>query len=135
MSPSAGGVASHGRRASLIVAVLAAAFAVCVAGALALPRSAPRVSFERDVQPIFTRSCISCHPVSFQYLDLREGRAWQQLVRVPASGDPAYDRVLPGRPELSYLLTHSPDPSNAKLLAKRDRRLIAAWIREGAPRN
>lgn len=106
--------------------------AACFAGVLVSPRSPQRVSFERDVQPIFTRSCIGCHPVSFPYLDLRAGRAWAQLVRIPAATDPAFDRVLPGRPELSYLLTHAPDPSNAKLLSHADRRLIAAWIRDGA---
>jgi hypothetical protein len=87
------------------------------------------------VQPIFNRSCISCHPVAFPYLDLRPGRSWGQLVRVPATTNPAFELVLPGRPDLSYLLTHPPDPSNAKLLTAADRRIIAAWIRQGARRN
>lgn len=120
------------RRAGLIVAALAIGAAAIV---VALPRSPHRVSFQRDVQPIFTRSCAGCHPASFPYLDLRTGRAWDQLVRVPSATNPAFELVLPGRPDLSYLLTHPPDPSNEKLLTKADRRLIAAWIREGAPRN
>ena len=122
----------HGRRAGLIVAAVATA---ALALAIVYPRSARPVSFQHDVQPIFARSCISCHPASFPRLDLRPGRAWAQLVRVPAATNPAFELVLPGRPELSYLLTHPPDPSNAKLLTEADRREIAAWILQGARRN
>jgi hypothetical protein len=120
------------RRAGLIVVALAIGAAAIIA---LIPRPSPRVSFERDVQPIFTRSCAGCHPASFPYLDLREGHAWDELVRIPSATNPAFERVLPRRPDLSYLLTHPPDPSNAKLLTRSDRRIIAAWIREGAPRN
>jgi hypothetical protein len=91
------------------------------------------VSFTRDVQPIFDAKCVSCHPVAYPYLDLRRGQSYAQLVRVPAATNPAFARVLPGRPELSYLLTHPPDPSNADLLDDDELELIARWIREGAP--
>ena len=93
------------------------------------------ISYARDVQPIFDRSCVSCHPSAYPYLDLRPGRSWSQLVGVPAATDPAFERVLRGRPELSYLITHAPDPSNALLLTTRDRDVIAGWIRAGAPDN
>ncbi len=97
--------------------------------------SAAEVSYARDVQPIFDRDCVSCHPNAYPYLDLRPGRSWSQLVGVPAATDLAFERVLPGRPELSYLITHTPDPSNAMLLSPGDRELIARWIRAGAPDN
>jgi hypothetical protein len=90
------------------------------------------VSFSEDVQPIFDRRCTACHPVSYPYLDLRRGRSYDQLVRVPARTRPAFARVLPGRPELSYLLTHPPDPSLAGLLTDEELDLIAGWIDEGA---
>ena len=91
------------RRAGLAIAALAIGLAAIVA---VFPRSPHRVSFARNVQPIFTRSCAGCHPASFPYLDLRAGHAWSQLVRVPSPTNPAFELVLPGRPELSYLLTH-----------------------------
>ncbi len=91
-----------------------------------------RVSFGEDVQPLFDRKCTSCHPVSYPYLDLRRGRSYDQLVGVSARTRPAFERVLPGRPELSYLLTHPPDPSLARLLTDEERDLIARWIAEGA---
>jgi uncharacterized membrane protein len=90
------------------------------------------VSFGEDVQPIFDRKCTSCHPVSYPYLDLRRGRSHEQLVRVSARTRPAFERVVPGRSELSYLLTHPPDPSLAGLLTDDERELIARWIDEGA---
>ena len=94
----------------------------------------PRVSFARDVQPILTTKCATCHPGSFPYLDLRPGKAYDAMVRVPAETNPAFEIVLPGRPELSYLLTHHPDPSNARLLTAAERSRIAEWIADGAPR-
>jgi hypothetical protein len=93
------------------------------------------VSFSGEVQPIFDRKCTSCHPVSYPYLDLRRGRSHDDLVGVVAETAPAFERVLPGRPELSYLLTHPPDPSLEGLLTPDDRTTIAAWIREGAREN
>jgi hypothetical protein len=113
-----------------------AALAVTVAGVaaatpvLATGDEPPR--FGADVQPIFDRKCVSCHPVAYPYLDLRRGRAYHDLVRVSAATKPAFERVLPGRPELSYLLLHPPDPSLRDLLSAKERSTIAAWIRAGA---
>jgi hypothetical protein len=88
-----------------------------------------------DVQPIVDNKCTSCHPVSYPYLDLRRGRAYDDLVGVPAATAPAFERVRPARPELSYLLTHPPDPSLEGLLTLSERKTIEAWIREGARDN
>jgi hypothetical protein len=120
-------------RAGLIVATLGVGVAVLVAAA-ALGRGGT-VSYARDVQPLFDAKCTTCHPISYPYLDLRPGRSYDQLVHVPAETAPAFARVLPGRPELSYLLTHPPDPSLRDLLTARDRELLARWIREGARDN
>ena len=118
-------------RAGLIAATAALALGVALVVAAAGGR-AERVSFSRDVQPIFDTKCTACHPVSYPYLDLRRGRSYAQLVRVPAETAPAFARVLPGRPELSYLLTHPPDPSLRDLLTGDERDVLVRWIREGA---
>jgi hypothetical protein len=117
-------------RARLIAATLAVG--VAGLGAAVLLGRGDHVSYARDVQPLFDRKCTACHPVSYPYLDLRRGRSYDQLVRVPAATAPAFARVLPGRPELSYLLTHPPDPSLRDLLTADERELLARWIREGA---
>jgi hypothetical protein len=127
-------VRRRGRLALGAAGLVAAAVAVPVATSVD-SRSARPVSFAADVQPIFDQSCTACHPTSYPYLDLRRGRSYAQLLRVPAATNPAFARVLPGRPELSYLLTHPPDPSNADLLGERERRTIERWIDEGAPDN
>ena len=100
--------------------------------ALVRPSSSRPVSFSRDVQPVFDAKCAACHPVAYPYLDLRRGHSYRQLVGVVSPLSPAFERVLPGRPELSYLLTHVPDPSRRHLLSPTERRLIARWIRQGA---
>ena len=92
------------------------------------------VSFARQIQPVLTAKCSTCHPGSFPYLDLRPGKAYAAMVGVPAETNPAFEIVLPGRPELCYLLTHHPDPSNARLLTKAERTLITRWIAGGAER-
>ncbi len=109
--------------------------AVGAAALLATRPSTAGVSYRGQVQPIFDANCVACHPTSYPYLDLRRGRSHAQLVRLPSSLAPAFELVVPGRPELSYLLTHPPDPSNRRLLTRGERRLIARWISEGAHDN
>lgn len=112
--------------------MLAATAVGVVATTPALFAHADTPRFSVDVQPIFDAKCVSCHPVAYPYLDLRRGRSYDDLVRVPAATRPAFHRVLPGRPELSYLLIHPPDPSLRDLLTAHERETIAAWIRAGA---
>jgi hypothetical protein len=119
-------------------ALAAAGGAVAVVLALVVlsTRADPEpISFAGDVQPVFDRKCTACHPVSYPYLDLRRGRSYDDLVRVAAATAPTFERVLPGRPELSYLLSHPPDPSLRDLLTREERNVIATWIRQGAPDN
>ena len=115
--------------------ILASAAAVAGAAAIApvlLARGEHPPRFAADVQPIFDANCVACHPVAYPYLDLRPGRSYDDLVRVSAKTRPAFYRVLPGRPELSYLLTHPPDPSQRDLLSGLDSATIEDWIRAGA---
>ena len=93
------------------------------------------VSFHRDVQPIFNSECVSCHPIAYQYLDLRPGHSYSQLVGATPPNAPSYERVVPYRPDLSYLLIHPPDPSRRTLLTRAQGHLIARWILQGAPNN
>jgi hypothetical protein len=118
--------------ASAAIGLLAVASVACAGGGRS---PAARISFARQIQPLFDAKCISCHPASYPYLDLRPGHAYRGLVGVPAATAPSYERVLPYRPGLSYLLLAPEDPSRIGLLSPADRRLIAAWIRQGAKDN
>jgi uncharacterized membrane protein len=93
------------------------------------------VSFAGQIQPIFDEKCVSCHPTSYPYLDLRPGHAYGELVGAPAASAPSYERVLRRRPDLSYLLIAPEDPSRTGLLTRQERRLIAEWIHQGARDN
>jgi hypothetical protein len=95
-------------------------------------RPVQAVSFRRQVQPILTAKCAGCHPSAYPYLDLRPGAAYDQLVGASPPNAPSYERVVPGRPGLSYLLIHPLDPSRKNLLTRPERTLIMRWILQGA---
>lgn len=124
----------HHRPLAVIAAAALLAVAAVAVGLVARPSSGA-VSYRRDVQPLFDAKCVTCHPVAYPYLDLRPGRSYRQLVGVVSPLSPAFERVLPGRPDLSYLLTHLPDPSRRHLLTAAERALLARWIRSGAKDN
>ncbi len=117
------------------MAVVAAGAGVAGIGIAALVHSGTSQdtpSYARDVQPIFDGNCVTCHPVAYPYLDLRRGRSYGQLYRVSAATNPAFERVVPGKPELSYLVIHPPDPSNRNLLTASERQTLVDWILAGA---
>ena len=124
----------HHRRLAVIVAGVLLGGAAVAVGLAARPSSGG-VSYGRDVQRLFDAKCVTCHPVAYPYLDLRPGHSYRQLVGVVSPLAPAFERVVPGRPDLSYLLTHLPDPSRRHLLTTDDRALLARWISSGAKDN
>ncbi|MFN0155677.1 MAG: hypothetical protein ACKVUT_14985 [Gaiella sp.] len=121
----------HHRRA-VVAGVVAILLLATLGGTVLIARGAGAPSFSADVQPIFDAKCVACHPTAYEYLDLRRGRSYGSLYRVSAATRPAFERVVPGRPELSYLLIHPPDPSNLGLLSDEETDVIAEWIRAGA---
>ncbi len=111
-----------------------------VAGAK--PPTDAAVSFSKDIQPLFTRSCTDCHGGSAgMFLD--EGESYGNLVNVPATkGCTSEMRVKPGDPDASVLykrLTGSSCgaqmPKKAPPLAVEEIALIRRWIESGAPNN
>ena len=120
------------RRGLIAVGVAVAGCGLAAAIVLLGNAQAGAPRFGADIQPIFDAKCISCHPVAYPYLDLRPGRSYADLVRVAAATRPAFERVVPGKPEFSYLLIHPPDPSLRGLLTRSDKATISAWIKAGA---
>jgi len=99
----------------------------------------PKVSYNRDIRPIFADHCFTCHGPdaaarkSKLRLDIRE-----QALKGGESGDPA---LLPGQPEASALiarvLSHDPDevmpPPKAKNpLKPAEIEKLRQWIAQGA---
>jgi len=74
-----------------------------------VPPDPPSISFANNVQPIFNRSCATstaCHqgPLPAADLNLTAGVSYGQTVDVRSSSRPALFRVLPGKPDESYLV-------------------------------
>jgi mono/diheme cytochrome c family protein len=99
----------------------------------ATPGGETTVSYQRDIQPIFTQYCVSCHGGSAGlWLDTYE--------RVLAGGDRG-PVIVPSNPEGSELyhrITGQSQPQmplNGGSLSQRQIEAIQTWILEGAPNN
>ena len=105
------------------------------------------VSFNRDIQPIFTANCVVCHQVAGPaQLTLEPGVAYANLVG-KSSTESKMPRVAPGAPQGSYLVhkltgtqskaggSGAQMPYNGSPLASPQMTLITQWIQEGAPNN
>src|SRR5882724_8119270 len=107
------------------------------AGETNLISSAEKISFDRDVRPIFEESCFRCHgpekPKSSFRLDDRQAAL--------KGGDNNVDDVVPGHSEQSKLIlyfggldkeTILPPPDRGKPLTPAQVAVLRAWIDQGA---
>jgi hypothetical protein len=108
------------------------------------------VSFRTEIQPILTTRCALplCHTGSFPQAGLsfmRARRSYMDLVGSPSTECPAVERVMPGSPAGSYLITKLqgagpcftgvPMPNGGPPLSPGELNVIIQWIAEGAPDN
>src|SRR5688500_6388607 len=101
------------------------------------PPAAPsKVSFARDVLPLFQQHCIGCHqPAKLGGAYLMTSQA--DLLKKGESDKPG---IVPGKPEASHLVAQikpqggkpAEMPKNQAALSEKDVALIARWIAEGA---
>lgn len=88
------------------------------------------ISFANDIQPIFTESCVQCHP-AFSAPDLTVGNSYAAITNgtyiVPndVAGSLLYQRMIDNA---------NPMPPNGKL-ATAKLNLVKAWIEKGALNN
>ncbi len=101
-------------------------------------RSTKKVSYSRDILPIFSDTCFHCHGP-----DEKSRKAKLQLntaesaTQVARSGERA---IVPGKPELSELIhriesndeDHMPPKNSPRALTKNEIELLKQWILEGA---
>ena len=107
--------------------------------------SAP-VDFSRDVAPLLTGTCATCHLTGAEAgkMALVPKRAIASLVNVAAVSAPKLKRVVPGKPDESYLImklegthvknggTGSRMPFGAPPLSPERISLLRRWIAQGA---
>ena len=87
------------------------------------------VSFATQIQPIFTASCVSCHPPTAN-LDLSEGVAY---------GTVTQSKYMDlANPDQSLIYTY-PNPTSGthsyKKYTTKEAALVLQWIQEGAENN
>ena len=99
----------------------------------ATPGGQAAVSYQRDIQPIFNRHCVSCHGGS--------AGLWLDSYERVLFGSDNGSVILPGDPESSNLYLRVTDrlqplmPLGWESLSPNEIELIRTWIAEGAPNN
>src|SRR5262245_25443043 len=115
--------------------VAAAMFTLMLSLAFSAPAQDKPVSFEKDVQPILTKSCISCHKP-----DKKKGKldmsTYDALIKGGEQGSP----VKAGDPTKSILIQvvsgkepEMPEKGDPLTAAQID--VLSRWIKEGAKKN
>lgn len=107
-------------------------------------------TLSNDVQPIFTARCatVSCHNFATHQvgLILAEGYTYDRTVNVQAVFRPSWKRIVPSRPDSSFLIqvllsdtTKHPEISRMPLgrppLTDNQINTIINWVSQGAQRN
>ncbi|MFK7788246.1 MAG: DUF1549 domain-containing protein, partial [Phycisphaeraceae bacterium] len=99
---------------------------------------AERISYNRDIRPILSDKCFSCHGPD------NEHRAAELRLDVTADGEDyfgAYFAIEPGKPKLSDLVTRiysknakvvMPPPKAHLELSEEEKQLLVKWIEQGA---
>ena len=108
------------------------------------------VDFESQIMPVINTNCrgFGCHaPGDAAGLYLQQGQAYDNIVGVASSQNPALSLIEPGQPMASYLylklLAPSDDvsylggrmPRNLPDLNQQTLQLFSDWITQGAPRS
>jgi hypothetical protein len=114
------------------------------------PPGPTEITFAAAVQPILTRSCAfdGCHAGSNPQLgmDLSEGAAYGNLVRVSSVQVPRLQRVAPSAPDSSYVILKLEGDAGTVggvgtrmplggALTQAQIDTIRAWVGRGAPDN
>ncbi|HEY6169277.1 MAG TPA: DUF1553 domain-containing protein [Verrucomicrobiae bacterium] len=121
---------------TLIQIIPLVAAAVAASDLSRLPSPAPRpVDFARDIQPIFEKSCYSCHGPEKQKGELR----LDQKAAALKGGDTHAPDIIPGKsaesPLIHFVAGLVPDmkmPAKGESLTTEQIGLLRAWIDQGA---
>ena len=119
----------------LINMVLACVMMVALGGIPLI--AAEPLQFNRDIRPILSEHCFSCHGQGKQKGELRLDSR-EAALKVAASGEPA---IQPAKPEASHLVERifsqekgkvMPPPSTKKNLTQAQKETLKEWVRQGA---
>jgi len=127
---------------SLITSIAAIGLAIAPRSAIAGDNTQQDVSFSRDIKPILSDRCFKCHgpDAQNQRSDFRIDTAEHAYAALDSSGD--FFGVFPGdleKSEVHYRINSDdedeimPPPGGTIPLTDKEKALIDAWIKQGAP--
>jgi mono/diheme cytochrome c family protein len=113
--------------AGLVLITAAAGFTSCEKYQWAPVKVDPEVVifFQKDIQPIFTANCASCHGAT-KAPDLRDGKSYAALTKGAFIS-------LPGESSKLYLKMEGAD--HAPRSSSVDKQTVLNWINQGAKNN
>jgi len=114
---------------------LAASVSVIVCLAIGLRAAEPTIDFNRDIRPILSNNCFTCHGPDDKVRkgDLRLDDRKDALAKGAITpGDPATSSMLE-RVSTKDADAVMPPPKTGKTLTKREVDLLAGWVKQGAP--
>ncbi|MBI1249619.1 DUF1553 domain-containing protein [bacterium] len=109
---------------------------VCAA---CLPAAAAEIDFSRDIRPILSRSCFSCHGPDPETREA--GLRLDQADAAMAELDSGEHAIVPRKADESELIARiisddesirMPPPESAKPLSPKEQKLLTDWINQGA---
>lgn len=96
-----------------------------------IPIAIENVSFNRDIVPIFSNSCMGegCH-AGDHFPDLRPSKAWESLQGVNSSGELLVNLTIPNESPI-YIEVKSGSMPPTGSLSRIEIEFIKAWIEKG----
>ena len=94
------------------------------------PTIPDNVSFSQDIQPIFTKTCVACHPPT-EGLDLTEGKAYNNIIN-------NVDYINLSAPEQSLIYKNpapNGNPNHPGKYTTTEAATVLSWIEAGAKNN
>ncbi|MFT4556082.1 MAG: mono/diheme cytochrome c family protein [Planctomycetaceae bacterium] len=129
---------SHDRRTKLFPFAVAFAVSLCAATLPAFGQSSDKVDFDRDIRPILSNTCYTCHGpdankrVSELRFDVEENVFGDHDEPVVVRGKPAESaliaRITSGDPDYRM-----PPVDSKQQLSKAQIELLTRWVEQGAP--
>jgi hypothetical protein len=126
------------RRIGRSLLTLLAAVSICMAGWPAFAQSSGKVDFDRDIRPILSNTCYTCHGpdankrVTELRFDVEENVFGERDEPVVVRGKPAESaliaRITSGDPDFRM-----PPVDSKQQLSKAQIELLTRWVKQGAP--
>ncbi len=119
----------------ILASILACSFVIAIPAQAQRKKAAPAVSFKRDIQPIMSKACVSCHGTDgyggLKLTDkagfMKGGNGGPLFVKGKSAGSLLYQRIEGTDPKHRTRM-----PKKSKPLEDADIAKVKNWIDQGA---